>query len=127
MNDYRAIQVGPQNRRLRPADTLAMNAQSVDWLGRMTGQHQGKPLVVVTHHAPSMRSVQDRYKQDIVSAAFAAPLDERVAASRASFWIHGHMHDAARYAIGETQLLCNPRGYPHETRTGFDPHLIVEL
>src|SRR5437762_1142756 len=123
MNDYRLIRVSPQYRRLRPTDTLLVNAKSVDWLKRTTVQHQDKPLVVVTHHAPSILSIQERYKEDVVSAAFASPLDELVASSRAKLWVHGHVHDAARYTIGETQVLCNPRGYPGESTGGFDPTL----
>jgi Icc-related predicted phosphoesterase len=127
MNDYRLIRVSPSYRRLRPADTLLMNAKSTAWLKQAIGEHQGKPLVVVTHHAPSMLSVQEQYKEDVVSAAFASPLDALVSSSHAKFRLHGHVHKAARYAIGQTQMLCNPRGYPDETNTGFDAALIVEL
>ncbi len=127
MNDYRLIYLSAPYRRLRPDDTLSLNTKSVDWLKQAIARHQDKPLVVVTHHAPSMLSVQDRYKEDIVSAAFASPLDELVVTSRAKFWLHGHVHDAARYTIGETQVVCNPRGYPHETDGGFDPQLVVEF
>jgi len=127
MNDYRLIHVTPEYRKLRPTDTLTMHDKSVDWLKRTAFQHQDKPLVVVTHHAPSMLSVQERYKADVVSAAFASPLDELVASSRAKLWLHGHVHDAARYTIGETQVVCNPRGYPGENESGFEPKLTVEF
>jgi len=127
MNDYRLIHVTPEYRRLRPADTRLMNVKSVDWLKQATAGHRDKPLVIVSHHAPSMRSVQKRYKEDIVSAAFASPLDDLVASSHAKFWVHGHVHHAVRYTLGETQVICNPRGYPNETDTGFDSALIIEL
>jgi len=26
-------------------------------------------------------------------------------------WTHGHMHNASDYMIGETRVVCNPRGY----------------
>ena len=26
-------------------------------------------------------------------------------------WIHGHMHNRSDYMIGDTRIVCNPRGY----------------
>jgi hypothetical protein len=26
-------------------------------------------------------------------------------------WTHGHTHDEFKYTIGETTVVCNPRGY----------------
>ena len=32
-------------------------------------------------------------------------------------WVHGHMHDDFDYMIGDTRVVCNPRGYiGYETR-----------
>jgi predicted phosphodiesterase len=43
-----------------------------------------------------------------------------------------HMRETAagtnvHFLIGETCVLANPRGYPHETTHGFNPKLIVEV
>ena len=45
---------------------------------------------------------------------------------RAALWIHGHTHTAFDYDVRGTRVVCNPRGYPHET-TGFDPALVVTV
>ena len=29
-------------------------------------------------------------------------------------WVHGHIHHAADYTIGPTQIVCNPRGHADE-------------
>jgi hypothetical protein len=34
-----------------------------------------------------------------------------------SLWIHGHTHTAFDYTVGNTRVVCNPRGYVHR-RTG---------
>jgi hypothetical protein len=41
-------------------------------------------------------------------------------------WIHGHMHDAKNYMIEQTNIVCNPAGYPdYETgRNGFNPKML---
>src|SRR3546814_2816589 len=48
--------------------------------------------------APSLQSVDDRYRCDLVSAAYASRLDALVA--KADLWIHGHMHSSLDYRIG---------------------------
>jgi len=60
MNDYRLIRLSKDYRKLRASDTLSLNAKSVDWLRHAASQHEGKKRVIVTHHAPSMLSIQER-------------------------------------------------------------------
>ena len=45
--------------------------------------------------------------------------------SGARLWIHGHTHAPCNYTVGETQVICNPRGYPGESGNGFDLELVV--
>ncbi len=82
--------------------------------------------VVVTHHLPSLRSVPQRFKTDLMSAAYASCLDSLVERCGAELWVHGHTHDSADYAIGGTRVLCNPRGYSgYELNADFNPRLVV--
>ena len=41
-------------------------------------------------------------------------------------WVHGHVHHSVGYVLGETQVLCNPRGYADEN-PAFDPALVIEV
>ena len=35
-------------------------------------------------------------------------------------WMHGHTHEDFDYVLGETRVVCNPRGYVnHENRAGY--------
>ena len=117
---------GQQYRRLTPEDLIQVHLRSVQWLREQFEFYKGKKVVVVTHHAPSFRSVPDEYTRDIVSAGFASHLDELVEASGAIYWIHGHNHGPSDYLIGKTRVLANPKGYPGED-TGFKPGLIVKI
>ncbi len=36
------------------------------------------------------------------------------------------MHDACDYRIGETRVICNPRGYPGEWGH-FDAALVIDI
>lgn len=88
---------------------------------------QGKS-VVITHHAPSPRSINPAYLGSPTNAAFTSDLTETIHDGRPWYWIHGHIHHSSDYVEGTTRVLCNPRGYRHELAlTGFRPGLIVEI
>ena len=127
MNDYRKIRVSPTYRKLRPIDTAAIHYNSIKWLAEEAEKNRNQKLVIVTHHAPSRRSVPAHFSEDIVSAAYASDLDEFVAATGADLWIHGHLHTQSDYMIGNTRVICNPRGYPNEPNEKFIPDLVIEI
>jgi len=128
MNDYRRIRVSPQFRRLRGHDTAGFHAHSIRWLQSQLSLNPAYPTVIVTHHAPSPRSLDQAEAQDLISSAYASNLEVMVAASRARLWIHGHIHRPANYWIGETHVLSNPQGYPDRAADpAFDPALVLEL
>lgn len=83
--------------------------------------------VVVTHHLPHPRSISPQYAGSSMNRFFLAEdatgLVER---SGARLWIHGHTHEPCDYVIGETRVVCNPRGYPSEAGNGFDLGFVVE-
>lgn len=127
MNDFKKIRTLPQYRKFRPFDALQSHSKEKAWLEKEIQAAAGKKLVVVTHHLPSLKSIPDQWKNDHLSAGYASSLDELVADSGAILWIHGHTHTACDYMIGETRVLCNPRGYARREVTGYDPALVVEI
>lgn len=126
MTDYQKIRVSPTYAKLRSIDTAALHMKSVTWLKQQIPISNTK-RVIITHHAPSRKSVPERFQSDIVSAGYASNLDELVFESQAALWIHGHTHDCQDYFIDSTRVICNPRGYPGEQENGFDPALLVEV
>jgi Icc-related predicted phosphoesterase len=82
--------------------------------------------VVVTHHAPSQRSLNPLYS-DPMAAAYATHLDALVEESGVPLWIHGHTHHCVDYRLGRTRVVANQRGYPDEPVGGFDPGLVLDL
>jgi predicted phosphohydrolase len=127
MNDYRKIRVSPDYRRLRSLDTAGLHFRSRDWLSKQFETHRGRKIVVVTHHAPSARSLRVGKEDDILSAASASNMDDFVERSGVSLWFHGHMHVSADYFIGNTHILCNPRGYTNEPNLEFLPDYVIEV
>jgi predicted phosphodiesterase len=131
INDHRLI--SRQGRRFTPADALDRHVTEKIWLaGALARQHDG-PMVVVTHHCISKKSVHPRWGETPISAAFASNLDDLVAGSGAALWVHGHTHDSFDYSLGDTRVICNPKGYGPSYAGGipenaaFDPRLVVEV
>lgn len=129
MNDFSQIRfVG--GGWLSPANTVRLHRVSASFLAETLGTPFDGPTLVVTHHLPSMTSVADRFRKDLMSAAFASNLDHLVA--KADLWVHGHTHDSFDYRIDKCRVVCNPRGYPDWRRRryenpSFDPTKIVEI
>lgn len=95
--------------RLTAQKVAAMHVTSRDWLKSMLAARGPEPTVVVTHHAPSFRSLESPQDGDWLDAAYATPLDDLVA--QADLWVHGHIHHAVDYRIGKGRVVANPRGY----------------
>ncbi|MDH5179696.1 MAG: metallophosphoesterase [Gammaproteobacteria bacterium] len=127
ISDYRKIRVSPTFRKLRSIDTAGMHHKSITWLQEQVSLHKDGQLVIITHHAPSRRSISEEFRDDILSAAYASNLDAFVAESGAVLWIHGHLHSQSDYTIGNTRVICNPRGYPDEPNDDFIPELVIEI
>ncbi|MCY4600815.1 MAG: metallophosphoesterase family protein [Acidobacteria bacterium] len=86
------------------------------------------PTVVVTHHAPTPRSIHPRYRTSALNGAFVSDLETVIARHQPALWIHGHVHDPVDTVLGKTRVLANPRGYPDEgRRNGFDSRLTITV
>jgi predicted phosphodiesterase len=127
LNDYALIRLSPQYRRLRPEDTERFHRTARRWLAERLTAGPAETTVVVTHHAPSPGSIDPRFEQDSLSAAYASDLTGLMAERGPAVWIHGHTHAAADYRVGGTRVVCNPRGYTDEPVAAFDPRLVVEV
>jgi Icc-related predicted phosphoesterase len=69
------------------------------------------PSVVVTHHAPSFRSISPEFAKSPLNPGFASDLEKFILKHSPEIWIHGHIHESADYQIGKTRVVCNPLGY----------------
>lgn len=75
---------------------------------------QSPSEIVVTHFAPSMMSVHERFKGDPFNVYFCNSLEEEILDSNKKLWVHGHTHNSFDYKLGNTRIVCNPMGYPKE-------------
>lgn len=103
-----------ENPFVSPGRIRQEHEQAVAWLEFQLRRHRHPdgPTVVVTHHAPSARSVAPVFAKNLTSAYYASRLDDLVA--EANLWCHGHMHMSFDYRVGDEsglgRVVCNPRG-----------------
>jgi len=108
MNDYHLIRAGTGELRFKPQ--LAHKLHNISKVFLQENVKEGD--VVVTHMAPSYLSIHEKYKNDMnINGAYASDLSELILDTKPALWFHGHMHDSFDYTIGNTRILCNPRGY----------------
>lgn len=127
MNDYKKIRIGPSHapwlRKLRPLDTSYACNKAVEFI-RSTLKDKGlcyKVAFVITHHAPSYQSIPEHFKTEKCNYAYASNFDDLILELQPQFWVHGHIHDSFDYKIGETRVVCNPKGYPPQYVSGWNP------
>ena len=91
-----------------------------------------KKIVVVTHHSPSYLSIVPKYADNYeMNGGYHNDLSKFILDNpRISTWVHGHTHKVLDYKIGDTRIVCNPRGYEGATyneNTGWNPNLLLEI
>jgi predicted phosphodiesterase len=128
MNDYKRIRNSDHGyRHLRGIDTRALHMESLAAMRTFFSTHDPRNSVVVTHHAPSAKSLPDYRLRDALSCGYASHLDSFIEEHQPQLWIHGHIHHSQYYRIGKTRILTNPRGYPDEPNPGFIPNLAITV
>jgi predicted phosphodiesterase len=126
MNDFRQIRT-ENYRRIRPADLVAESVKTRDWLHTMLSKPFSGKTVVITHHAPSLRSLKENpHAGTHMDAAYANRWEDLMGGDAMALWVHGHSHMAVDYDVAGTRVVCNPRGYPGE-ETGFNAGLVISL
>ena len=122
MNDYRYIRAGDGSAYVRflPRDASDLHAESLRFLQEELSKGFAGRTVVVTHHAPSERSLPPG-DAALIDAADASPLDHLLVGPKApDLWLHGHTHHSVDWEADPggrgARVVSNPRGYASERR-----------
>jgi Icc-related predicted phosphoesterase len=134
MTDYHVITHRNEAKgiyhKLNPEYTKAIHHETLRYFQKTLDENKDKPFVIVTHHAPSRQSIHEYYKNDYqMNGGYVSDLDDFILQHpNIKVWTHGHVHNTFDYMIGDTRVLCNPRGYvPYEEGNGFNPDLTFEI
>lgn len=115
MNDYRLIKYGDGTRRFQPELAFNIHTNTMLKLKEAVEEYKDDHWVVMTHMGPSWKSVDHkRYGNDPLNYCYVTDLDQFIMDHpQINIWCHGHTHTSYAYNIGETVVVCNPRGYAH--------------
>lgn len=113
MNDFRIIWNEDKGRKFRPEDAFEDHVKMTQYISSVVQDKSDQKFVVCGHHAPSRLSTHPRYADDhIMNGGYSSSLEEFIMdRPQIKLWTHGHTHHEFDYTIGETRVVCNPRGY----------------
>jgi Icc-related predicted phosphoesterase len=131
MADFRVILKEKEGyTRLKPYDTVMRHREMLDYIKSVVAERGDEKFVVVGHHSPSKLSTHEQYKNEhLMNGAYSSDLSEFIMdRPQIKLWTHGHTHHPFDYVIGETRIVCNPRGYEgYEPESGWNPNIVIEV
>jgi predicted phosphodiesterase len=117
MNDYHLISDG-KSEPITPHDTNKLYDMNLEWLTDRINHNSDKKIIVITHHMPSFRFIDEQYKRSLCNSAFANNLEYLTKDNpNIRCWIFGHTHSSIISKIGECDYICNPSGYLENDQT----------
>ena len=122
-----------QGKLWRVEDMLEEHRKAIDYLTRELSAPSDKPAVVLTHWAPCVLSLAEKFRGDPANPYFINDLPDLV--TKAHLWLHGHTHAPSDYQVGTDPLrgrvICHPRGNWKERSMmpdyDYQPKLIERL
>jgi Icc-related predicted phosphoesterase len=130
MTDFRVIRIAGENfKKFLPMRTVMEFTKTRDYFKTVIENlPKDAKIVVCSHHAPSHLSIHEIYKNDtLMNGGYSSDLSEFILDHpQIKLWTHGHMHNNFDYMIGDTRVVCNPKGYPGENGD-FENNLILEI
>ena len=116
--------------KFSPEDAVEQYRLFVAYLQHCVEDRPEQKFVVVGHHAPSRLSTHEQYANaTIMNGGYSSELDEYIQDHpQIRLWTHGHTHHNFDYMIGQTRVVCNPRGYHgHEQQAAVWQLQTVEI
>ena len=133
MNDFRIIKNDKRNYAPMSArDVADRHARTLAYFRSVLAEQHDRKFVVVGHHTPSFQSCHPMYGNDtLMNGGYHSDLSEFILDHpQIKLWTHGHTHHPFDYKIGETRIVCNPRGYENDgysEQTGWNPNIVLEV
>ncbi|MGJ7514401.1 metallophosphoesterase [Pseudomonas baetica] len=131
IRDYSHIRLSPDFPDLfTPAVSQLIFMQTVAWLDDCFRRDSTTPTVVISHFAPTRSSISPMFANSPINPSFVSDLEERIKKWQPALWLHGHTHGSFDYRVGNTRVVCNPRGYAKNgvnENPEFDDGLVIQL
>jgi predicted phosphodiesterase len=131
VRDFSHIRIAPDFPDLfTPAISQLVFLQTVAWLQDCFSRDSRTPTVVVSHFAPTRSSIGQAFTGSPINASFVSDLEARIKDWQPALWLHGHTHGSFDYRVGNTRVVCNPRGYAKNginENPAFNAAFVIDL
>jgi len=99
---------------------------------KISKQLDQKPTLFVSHYLPSNNLVDKKYADSYYSGFFTWDGDKDIKKFEKNggrFWMCGHTHTKFRSKANNVEILCCPKGYPHENNWNIEKskEFVIEL
>lgn len=115
------IEIGTKKKaetsRFSPEDAMEEHRRMMEYIKVVLKPDE--KFVICGHHSPSLRSCHPYYSHDtLMNGGYHSDLEDFIVDHpQIKLWTHGHTHHDFDYMVGDTRVVCNPRGYiGHESR-----------
>ncbi len=120
ISDFRVI------KGFKPEDAVGLFNYHSEYIKMMYENIPGKK-VIVTHFLPADACTHPRFiGENLLNKYFANSMDAWISGLSNTTWMFGHTHEAMDFMLGDTRMVCNPQGYPHEYNK-FNYNKVVEV
>ncbi len=122
LSDYRCI----DNFTTETSNMLF--EKNVKWIESMFEKYPKHDFIILSHHTPLLKNVSSPDNEDTeTNYAFSSDLSHLL--PRVKLFAYGHTHynhKGNNFKHGDTTLVCNQRGYPHNILKSFVPNFVYE-
>lgn len=128
INDFHVITKydEPKLRKWNTVDHIEEHSKFTKGLQAFIRNTEGEEKrVVVSHFVPTPKHIHSKYNLSLINPYFTCDMEQYMGWE--GLWLHGHTHDSFDSMVGDTRVVCNPRGYGHENINGFKYDLILEI
>lgn len=125
ITDFQVVRFN--GKRYTTTNHIDMHREAKKFLNYALPKAPGKK-VVVTHFLPTEFAIDPMYVNAPLNSFYAANCDNLIMDYQPDLWLFGHTHENVDKWIGNTRLVCNPRGYyGHCLNRNFNPELVLEV
>lgn len=126
MNDYELIY--KKFKKVTAIDTLKLFRKNVKFIKETLSRIITDKIVVITHHAPSLKSISPKFHNSPINGAFVSDLEYIITSDdRIKLWCHGHTHFDKDYYVEQCRIICHPKGYNQELYNNSNEYIPLSI